>query len=110
MAADCVFALKCLKEKLEIKSIFKPQKQGLPKLYNNSLYFYFRFLIILTAVLAAYMINQLLHSSEVAGKKTYEELAQLSFGIRGKVIASVFIILHCLGGEIIVYPFSGYIK
>ena len=50
--------------------------------------------------MAGYNINLLLHTSRVAGFKSYEEIAENAFGIKGKVVTSVMIVLHCLGGKL----------
>ena len=54
-----------------------------------------------TALLAGYTINMLLHMSHIMGVKSYESLAQMSFGKWGKLITTFVIILHCIGGSFV---------
>lgn len=54
----------------------------------------------MTALLASYTINLLLRTSEVCGERSYEGMAFKAFGMRGKVVTSTMIVLHCLGGKL----------
>jgi len=70
---------------------------GLADALKNVGIFPFIFLLLLTASLASYTINLLLHMSQLVSVKTYEELAEKSFGKRGKLFTTIIITLHCLG-------------
>lgn len=70
---------------------------GLGEVVKNLGLLPFVILLLCTACLAFYTIDMLLQSAEMTGHKSFEGLAQETFGIRGKVVTSVIIILHCLG-------------
>lgn len=70
---------------------------GLGEVVKNLGLLPFVCLLLMTACLAFYTIDMLLQCAEMAGHKSFEGLAQATYGIRGKVVTSVVIILHCLG-------------
>jgi amino acid permease len=70
---------------------------GLGEVVKNLGVLPFVVLLLMTACLAFYTIDLLLQSAEMAGHKSFEGLAQATYGIRGKVVTSIVIILHCLG-------------
>lgn len=70
---------------------------GLGEVVKNLGLLPFVILLLCTACLAFYTIDLLLQSAEMTGHKSFEGLAQETFGIRGKVVTSIVIILHCLG-------------
>lgn len=70
---------------------------GLAEALKNLGIIPFLLLLMLTASLASYTINMLLHMSQLMGMKSYESLSHRSFGYIGKITTTIIIILHCLG-------------
>uniref|UniRef100_A0A3B3S472 Solute carrier family 38 member 5a n=1 Tax=Paramormyrops kingsleyae TaxID=1676925 RepID=A0A3B3S472_9TELE len=59
------------------------------------------FVILLTSIatLSAYSIHLLLRSADIVGIRSYEQLGNQAFGVRGKVLAACVISIHNIGGE-----------
>ncbi|XP_002125075.4 putative sodium-coupled neutral amino acid transporter 6 [Ciona intestinalis] len=70
---------------------------GLAEAQKNIGVLPFVLMLVSTACLALFTISLLLHLSRITGVKTYEGLAQRSFGKKGKFITSIMIVFHCMG-------------
>lgn len=65
---------------------------------------FFSVLLLITAFLAGYTINLLLITSKHSGEKSFEGLAVRSYGRPGKILTSIMIVFHCLGGGFRIEP------
>jgi len=54
-------------------------------------------MLMVVAGLAFYAISLLLDMCEITGKKSYEEIAELAYGKRGKIVNVICITVHTLG-------------